>query len=74
MQAGCQQSSAPHISTEAGEEHTVPGEEENRQRDRKMEGEEEEVGPSEEGTTGKGVRQHDPAAGLTATVKGRFSK
>lgn len=37
MQGGCQRSSIPHISTGGdGEEHAVPGREENRQDDRKV--------------------------------------
>lgn len=72
MQGGCQQSNIPHISTETGEEHTVPGEEENRQHDRKMEEEKKQEGQSEEGTTAEGLLQHGHPAGLITLVKGRI--
>lgn len=36
MQGGCQPRSIPYISTDAGEEHAVPGREQNRQDDREI--------------------------------------
>lgn len=60
MQGGCQQSNTPHISTEAGEEHGVPGEEGNGQHDGTTEGAKQREGPSEQGTTADGRTDRPP--------------
>lgn len=68
MQGGCQWCSIPHISNEDGKEHTVPGREENRQDDRKIEGGERN---GEERTTGEGLPRHGYTAGPLSPLLGK---
>lgn len=71
MQGGCQPRSIPYTSTDAGEEHAVPGREENRQDDREIkEKRKKQKGKSMKGTMGEGLPQHGYAARPLSPLQG----